>query len=140
MLIGDISLTEISPPLRQAEEILGRPINVTVYQRADVIKKLKTEVEAYKAPAVAYKKLAGTYSNKVYGKITIEAKDGFGEVSFEFHPQYKGKIRFKNSSTMIIEYNDASSLGLKEIKVSDTTIEIKVTDFVDMDTYLFTKI
>ena len=41
---------------------------------------------------------------------------------------------------MMIEYNDASSLGVKEIKVTDKTIEIKVTDFVDMDTYLFTKI
>lgn len=104
------------------------------------IQKLKKEVREYKAPADAYKKLAGQYSNKVYGKITIEAKDGYGEVSFEFHPQYKGKIKFKNADTMMIEYNDASSLGVKEIKVTDKTIEIKVTEFVDMDTYLFTKI
>jgi hypothetical protein len=41
---------------------------------------------------------------------------------------------------MMIEYNDASSLGVKEIKVTDKTIEIKVNEFVDMDTYLFTKI
>jgi CubicO group peptidase (beta-lactamase class C family) len=105
-----------------------------------VIKTLKKEVAAYKAPADAYKKLAGIYSNKVYGKITVEAKDGFAEVSFEFHPQYKGKIYFKSATAMMIEYNDASSLGVKEIKVSDKTIEIKVNDFIDMDTYLFTKI
>ncbi len=103
------------------------------------IKKLKAEVASYKATADAYKKLAGTYSNKVYGKITIEAKDAYAEVSFEFHPQYKGKIQFKNVNTMMIEYNDASSLGVKEIKVTDKTIEIKVVDFVDQDTYLFTK-
>ncbi len=109
-------------------------------EEQNVIKELKKEVAAYKAPADAYKKLAGTYSNKVYGKITIEAKEGYGEVSFEFHPQYKGKIQFKSSTAMMIEYNDASSLGLKEIKVTDKTIEIKVNDFVDMDTYLFTKI
>ncbi len=108
-------------------------------EEQNVIKELKKEVAAYKAPAEAYKKIAGTYFNKVYGEITIEAKDGYGEVSFEFHPQYKGKIKFKNADTMMIEYNDASSLGVKEIKVSDTTIEIKVTEFVDMDTYLFTK-
>ena len=104
------------------------------------IQKLKKEVGEYKASLDAYKKLAGVYTNKVYGKITIEAKDGFAEVSFEFHPQYKGNIKFKNPTTMVIEYNDASSLGVKEIKVTDKTIEIKVTDFVDMDTYLFTKI
>jgi len=79
------------------------------------------------------------YSNKVYGKITIEPKNGYAEVNFEFHPQYKGKIQFKNSNTMMIEYNDSSSLGVKEIKVTDNSIEIKVTEFVDMDTYVFTK-
>ena len=104
------------------------------------IKQLKKEVASYKASADAYKKLAGVYSNKVYGKITIEAKSDYAEVSFEFHPQYKGKIQFKNADTMMIEYNDQSALGVKEIKVTDKTIEIKVTDFVDMDTYLFTKI
>ena len=104
-----------------------------------VIKELKKEVAVYKAPADAYKKLVGTYSNKVYGNITIEAKDGYGEVSFEFHPQYKGKIYFKSSTAMMIEYNDESSLGVKEINVTDKTIEIKVNEFVDMDTYLFTK-
>jgi len=105
-----------------------------------IIKKLMKDVELYKAPEDAYKKIAGTYTHNVYGTITIEAKDGYAEVSFEFHPQYKGKIRFKNSDTMVIQYNDASSLGVKEIKVTEKNIEIKVTDFVDMDTYLFTKI
>jgi hypothetical protein len=104
------------------------------------IQKLKAEVASYKPSADAYKKLAGVYSNKVYGKITIEPKDNYAEVNFEFHPQYKGKIQFKNKDTMMIEYNEQSSLGVKEIKVTDKTIEIKVTEFVDMDTYLFTKI
>jgi CubicO group peptidase (beta-lactamase class C family) len=104
------------------------------------IKTLKKEVAAYKSPADAYKKLTGIYTNKVYGKIAIEAKDGYGEVSFEFHPQYKGKVYFKSATSMMIEYNDASSLGVKEINCTDKSIEIKVNEFVDMDTYLFTKI
>lgn len=108
-------------------------------EQAD-IKKLKAEVASYKAPADAYKKLAGVYTNKIYGKITIEPKVGFAEVSFEFHPQYKGKIQFKNATTMMIEYNDESTLGVKEINVTDKSIEIKVVDFLDRDTYLFTKI
>ncbi len=107
-------------------------------------KKLQAEVAAYKAPADAYKKIAGIYTNKVYGKIAIEAKNNYAEVSFEFHPQYKGKIQFKSPTAMMIEYNDASSLGTHEInyheKNSEKTIEIKVVEFVDMDTYLFTKI
>lgn len=106
-------------------------------------KKLKSEVAAYKVPANAYKKLAGSYSNKVYGKISIEAKDNYAEVSFEHHPQYKGKIQFKGPTSMMIEYNDASSLGRHEINCYERgdvkTIEIKVNEFVDMDTYIFTK-
>lgn len=108
------------------------------------INKLKSEVASYKLPVDAYKEIAGIYINKVYGKIAIEAKDTHAEVSFEFHPQYKGKIKFKSATALMIEYNDASSLGVKEInygnKGSEKTIEIKVTEFVDMDTYIFTKV
>ncbi len=110
----------------------------------DSIKKLKAEVAAYKSTAADYKKIEGTYVNKVYGKISIESKGNYAEVSFQFHPQYKGKIQFKSPTAMMIEYNDASSLGVKEINFSDNgsekTIEIKVTEFVDMDTYLFTRL
>lgn len=108
----------------------------------ETVKKLRETVSKYKPVKDSYKKLAGIYSNKVYGKIAIEAKDNFAEVSFEFHPNYKGKLHYLNNYTLMIEYNDPT-LGIKEIKFSDegaqTTIEIKVNDFIDMDTYLFTK-
>ncbi len=108
------------------------------------IKKLKTEAKNYKAAPDAYKKIAGVYTNKVYGKIAIEAKEGFAEVCFEFHPQYKGKMRFKDLDKIVVEYDDATSLGTKELKyeekVGDSTIEIKVSEFIDQDTYIFTKI
>ncbi len=130
----------LKQPYSNESEVYYKGFKEGYDQEQAAIKKLKAEVAAYKAPADSYKNLAGVYSNKVYGKITIEAKDGYGEVSFEFHPQYKGKIQFKSPTAMIIEYNDESSLGLKEIKVTDKTIEIKVNEFVDMDTYLFTKI
>jgi CubicO group peptidase (beta-lactamase class C family) len=95
---------------------------------------------AYKAKPGEYKKLTGNYSNKVYGKISIEAKDNSAEVSFENHPQYKGKLQFLSANTLLIEYNDPV-LGVKEIGFDEKagTIEIKVNEFVDMDTYLFKK-
>lgn len=107
------------------------------------IQKLKAEVAAYKASPEAYKKIAGIYTNKVYGKIAIEAKDSYAEVSFEFHPQYKGKMRFKSADKIVVEYADETTLGTKELKYEEkgaaSTIEIKVNDFIDQDTYLFTK-
>lgn len=108
------------------------------------VNKLKSEAESYKASADAYKKIAGIYSTKTYGKIAIEAKQGFAEVSFEFHPQYKGKMRFKSADIIVVEYDDSTSLGVKELKYEEkgaaSTIEIKVNDFIDMETYIFTKI
>ena len=60
------------------------------------------------------------------------------------HPQYNGKLQFLTENTLIIEYNNPV-LGIKEItyleknKQRQKTIEIKVNDFVDMDTYIFIK-
>lgn len=108
---------------------------------ADVesVKKLKETVSKFKPSKDAYLKLTGVYTNKIYGKIAIESKSDFAEVSFEFHPQYKGKIKYLTATTIMIEYNDPT-LGVKELTVTDKTIEIKVSDFIDQDTYLFTKV
>lgn len=43
MIIGDLSLAEISPPLREAEEIIGRPINPVIYSWAEILKKMKLD-------------------------------------------------------------------------------------------------
>ena len=113
-------------------------------EEQDAIDKLRKEVAAYKSKKDEYKKLEGSYTNKVYGKIFIKDKGTYAEVSFEFHPTYKGKIQFKSPTAMMIEYNADASLGVKEINWIETNgqkqIEIKVSDFVDKDTYLFTKI
>lgn len=113
-------------------------------EEQESIKKLKSEADAFKAAPDAYKKIAGTYTNKVYGKIAIEAKDNYAEVSFEFHPQYSGKMRFKSADKIVVEYRDDTTLGTKELKYEEkgaaSTIEIKVNDFIDQDTYIFTKI
>ena len=111
-------------------------------QEQNAIKKLKQEVASFKVPENAYKKIEGTYNNTVYGKITITNKNSFAEVKFEFHPQYSAKLYFKNDSTLMIAYNDESGLGVKEVAYfeKDKTIEIKVSEFVDMDTYLFKKL
>jgi CubicO group peptidase (beta-lactamase class C family) len=104
--------------------------------------KLNKTALNFKPAKDAYTKLSGIYSNKVYGKIAIESKGTYAEVTFEFHPQYKGKLNYLTNNTLVIEYNDPT-LGTKEIRFSNTeqpiTIEIKVNDFLDMDSYIFTK-
>lgn len=104
------------------------------------IDELKKKAASYKTRQEDYKKLEGTYSNKVYGKITIVAKEKFAEVSFEFHPQYKAKLQFVSNDNLMVEYNDPV-LGVKEVgyKPKENAIELRVNDFVDMDPYWFTK-
>jgi CubicO group peptidase (beta-lactamase class C family) len=105
------------------------------------IEELRKKAASYKTKPENYKKLEGTYSNKVYGKITIVAKDKFAEVSFEFHPQYKAKLHFISDDKLMVEYNDPI-LGVKEVgyKAKENSIELRVNDFVDMDPYWFTKL
>ena len=43
MIIGNLSLSELSPPLRKVEEIISRPINPSIYSRAEILKKMKSD-------------------------------------------------------------------------------------------------
>lgn len=100
---------------------------------------LNHQAKDYKPAKGAYALLNGVYSHKVYGKIAIEGKENEALVSFEFHPQYTGKIRIISDKTAILEYNDPT-LGTHGINYSDKEVEIKVSQALDGDTYLFTKI
>lgn len=105
--------------------------------------KLTAKVYGQKVKPEMYKKVEGLYGNKVYGKITIEAKETFAEVKFENHPQYTATLKFLDEKSFLLDYNDPV-LGAHEIdfdmKSENPTIEIRVSDFVDMDPYLFTRI
>jgi hypothetical protein len=139
-IIGDLT----KQPYQNLSAIYYQAFKENYEEEQASIRKLKSEADAFKTTPDAYKKIAGVYANKVYGRIAIEAKNNYAEVTFEFHSQYKGKIRFKNVNTVVIEYADDTSLGTKELKYeekgADSTIEIKVNEFIDQDTYLFTKI
>lgn len=41
MVIGDSGLADLAPALKRAEETLGRPVNPTVYGRAEIVAKLR---------------------------------------------------------------------------------------------------
>ncbi|MCD6017373.1 MAG: serine hydrolase [Bacteroidetes bacterium] len=139
-IIGDLN----KQPYQNLSALYYQGFKENYEEEQASIQKLKSEADAYKATPDAYKKIAGIYTNKVYGKIAIESKEDFAEVSFEFHPQYKGKMRFKSADKIVVEYGDDTSLGTKELKYDEkgttSTIEIKVNDFIDQDTYIFTKI
>lgn len=101
---------------------------------------IRKKAEKYKVEKEAYQKLSGVYVNKVYGRISIEPKADCAEVSFEYHPQYKGRFTFIGKDSLMLNYNDPT-LGVQEVKSTNEngsqSIEIKVSGFLDYDTYLF---
>ncbi len=104
---------------------------------------LRQKAQNYKVVSGAYTPFAGTYTNAVYGKISIEAKSSYAEILFQHHPQYTGKLVFTSATTFMLSYNDPS-LGVKEvqgqIEQGKVTIEIKVNENLDGDAYTFTRI
>jgi len=131
------------------DDLLGRPYNNYSRQyyaffeknqaeEQQEIRELRALAAKYKPAKDVYTRLSGVYVNKVYGTITVVGKEKSAELSFEFHPQYTGTIRLINEAEALIEYNDPT-LGVHRIQVKDNVIEIKVSDFIDMDPYLFTK-
>lgn len=131
------------------DDLLGRPYDnysIRYYaffekshkEEMEKVKELREIAAAHKTTKDSYTRLSGVYTNSIYGKITVVGKDKSAEVSFEFHPQYTGTIRFLNDVDAVIEYNDPT-LGVHAIRVKDNMIEIKVSGFIDKDPYIFTK-
>lgn len=112
-------------------------------EKAAEKKTLSQKAKAYKPVKNAYTEVMGTFYNKVYGRISIEPKVNSAEISFEYHPQYKGYLVFTGPDTFMLSYNDPS-LGVKEVKwgneTGTPTLEIKVSDFLDRETYVFKRV
>lgn len=112
-------------------------------ERMATTQAIRKKADAYKSSKTDYQKLSGVYKNAVYGRISIDAKADYAEVSFEYHPNYKGRLTFMGKDSLMLDYNDPS-LGVQEIKFKNQgdvrNIEIKVNGFIDYDTYLFDRI
>ena len=109
----------------------------------DSVKKWNEEADKFKLQKDVYKKLEGVYSHPVYGKIAVKANEKNAEMYFEFHPQYKGEMRWMGVERLVCEYNDAIA-GNQVLRFFEKDgkeiLDVKVNDFVDMDHYLFEKI
>ncbi len=74
----------------------------------------------------------------MYHKIAIKAKENFTKVSFEFHPNYTGKMSVL-SGKMFMMQNNYPTPGVHELNYSDIAklnmIQIKVCDIIEIDSY-----
>jgi hypothetical protein len=124
----------------------------------DEIKKLKDTVAKRSKPAMKTEDYSGTYSNEVYGKITIvgplpeinmpnkkipaQAENTL-TILFSHHPQLKGNLQPLGENDFLCTYS-VPTYGIKKIHFNVEngkvkSVIVRVNDFVDMMEYEFVK-
>lgn len=87
----------------------------------------------------------GTYENEIYGEIEIEKnKEGKGlQINFPGHNNLTATLQYMDSEEWLLTYNNLSyglfPVHFKMNNKKAISIDIKVNDFIDYDTYTFLK-
>jgi CubicO group peptidase (beta-lactamase class C family) len=94
-------------------------------------------------PALPLTAYTGTYRNGLYGTISI-APEGDGlKITFEHHPNLTAHLDYMDDNTFRMAYSN-QSFGVFPTKFTTkgntvSSVEIKASDFVEYDPYLFVK-
>jgi CubicO group peptidase (beta-lactamase class C family) len=92
---------------------------------------------------LALKAFAGTYTNEVYGKVTLQVKGNGLEMSFENHPHMTAALGRLTRDRFLTTYSDptfgivVTQFRTKGKKV--TGLELRCADFVEFTPYEFVK-
>lgn len=89
---------------------------------------------------------AGTYNNEIYGNIQI-SKDKKGKslnIDFKGHNTLKAKLEYMDNDEWLLTYNNLG-YGIFPVKFNTekgkvVSIDIRVTDFLDYNSYTFKKV
>lgn len=95
-------------------------------------------------PALPLSAYAGTYHNELYGTITIAPTATGLKISFEHHPTVTAQLDCMDSDTFRLTYSHPA-FGIFPTKFSVengrvTGVDIKASDFVEYDPYVFVKL
>lgn len=97
-------------------------------------------------PALTLETYLGTYENEIYGPIIIDkAKQGNGLViNFKGHNNLVGNLNYLDHDEWLLTYNNLA-FGIFPVKFKLTStkkvasIELRVNEFIDYDSYVFIK-
>lgn len=109
----------------------------------DSVALYKARVEKKNTPAVKMDDYTGTYVNQLYGKITITKNGDNLLCRFQRHPLLIGYMDYMDNNEFRVTYSNIgygvypAKFTLKNGKPN--TVEIKANDFVESDSYLFTR-
>jgi CubicO group peptidase (beta-lactamase class C family) len=116
--------------------------NRGMYEQVKEIEGWRARVTGNK-PTLSLELYAGTYTNQLYGEITIAAKDNKLHISFLTHPDLTATLSYMDNGDWLTEYNNIeygiykTKFAIQNGKV--VSAEIKVNDFVEYDPYTFIK-
>ncbi|MBO9595294.1 MAG: serine hydrolase [Niabella sp.] len=105
---------------------------------------MQQRVQAHNNTPVPLEAYTGDYYNTVYGKIQI-SKAGHNQLrcSFQHHPALTATMEYMDNNTFRLTYSNIgfgvfpAVFTLKEGKAE--TVQIKATDFIEYDAYLFAR-
>lgn len=107
-------------------------------------KALQARVRGNMAP-INVDSYTGTYENELYGPITIEKNNAGKElvINFKGHNNLLGKLQYMDNDEWLLTYNNLG-FGIFPVKFKTTdkkilSVELKVNEFIDYDSYNFIK-
>ncbi len=104
---------------------------------------LKQRVNKKNQPDVKLDDYTGDYFNTVYGKISIGKSGNMLICHFEHHPDLIGYMEYMDNNEFRVTFSNIG-YGIYPAKFTlnagkPLSVEIRVNDFVEIDSYLFTK-
>jgi hypothetical protein len=140
-------------------QILDAYLGVTYKNRSEAllpgfVKELKETVKSTetlqarvkgKQPTQPLDVFAGTYENEIYGPVIIE-KDQDGKnlsINFKGHNKLVAKMQYMDNDEWLLTYNNLSygifPVKFKMINKKVSSIDLRVNEFIDYDSYNFVK-
>lgn len=94
-------------------------------------------------PALAYEDYTGEYENELYGKLTVTQAAGKLKLKFHTHNDLTATMEYMDNDEWLLRYDNIEygvfAIKFKIDKSKVTSVEIKANEFVEYDSYTFTK-
>lgn len=112
-------------------------------QEQQELNALADRVAKKQTPTLPLSAFAGTYRNELYGTLTLKPANGSLDVTFEHHPNLTARMDYMDNDTFRLTYSN-QAFGVFPAKFTRAggkikSVEIKASDFVEYDPYVFTK-
>lgn len=130
-------------PYSNHSERIFKAVNANMQIENAEINKLKETASKKPKPALKQEEYTGSYTNEVYGKISIKQVNNMLTIYFSHHPNMTAKLEPLGENDFLCTYSDPI-YGIKKIsfKAKDgktQSVTLKVNDFVDYMEYEFKK-